>query len=141
MICFPNAKINIGLSILSKRPDGYHNLETIFYPLPFTDILEIVDSGTSAGLYLSGLPIPGDVADNLVLRALNLLRNKTALKANPDIYLHKVIPMGSGLGGGSSDAAFLLSACNTYYGLQLSDAELEAMALELGSDCPFFIRN
>jgi len=141
MICFPNAKVNLGLSILSKRPDGFHNLETVFYPLPFTDVLEMVEASSATSLHLTGLPVPGNPDENLVLRAWSILKKKTGLKGHADIHLHKAIPMGSGLGGGSSDAAFFLNGCNEFYGLHLTEKELADMAILLGSDCPFFLRN
>ena len=146
MIGFPNAKINIGLQITRKRPDGYHDLETIFYPcVQLRDVLEIVpaqsDSGQSRFLP-SGIPIDGELRTNLVWRAFELLQRECPGKLPAlDIYLHKAIPMGAGLGGGSADASFLLKMLNEYSSLDLSNQRLEALALELGSDCPFFIRN
>lgn len=141
MLCFPNCKINIGLSITGRREDGYHNLETVFYPLPVRDVLELVPA-VQTRIRLSGLPVSGDNADNIVWKALHLLENKLPGKIPAiDIYLHKAIPMGAGLGGGSSDGAFMLRLINDFASLGLTAAELEELALQLGSDCPFFIRN
>jgi len=146
MIRFPNAKINIGLQITRKRPDGYHDLETIFYPcVELRDVLEIVPTQSNSGISQfipSGIPIAGDARTNLVWRAYELLQKECPGKIPAlDIYLHKAIPMGAGLGGGSADASFLLRMLNEYSSLDLSDQRLEVLALELGSDCPFFIRN
>jgi 4-diphosphocytidyl-2-C-methyl-D-erythritol kinase len=140
MISFPYAKINLGLSIVSKRPDGFHNLETIFYPLPLRDVLEIVPSAETA-FFPSGLAIPGNPADNLVLRAFDLLKKNYPQIGNLKIYLLKAIPMGAGLGGGSSDAAYIIQLINRYYDLRISDRDLNAFALALGSDCPFFMQS
>ena len=141
MVCFPNCKINIGLYITSKRPDGYHDLETIFLPLPLTDVLEVVPAPETT-LNLSGIPVQGDVTDNLVMKAWQLLRADFPDRiGNAATYLHKVIPSGAGLGGGSSDGAFMLQTLNTVFGLDLTADRLAAYALQLGSDCPFFIPN
>lgn len=147
MLRFPNAKINLGLHITRKREDGFHDLETIFYPVnTMRDALEMVPAaavGTRRGaFYPSGLPVGGDESSNLVWRAYSLMRERFPGRIPElDIYLHKVIPMGAGLGGGSANAAFALQMLNEIAGLGLSGGQLEAMALELGSDCPFFIRN
>ena len=139
MICFPNAKINLGLHVVEKRGDGYHNLETVFYPIPLKDALEIVPASefsfTQAGLALDSHP-----EDNLVLKALNLFRYNHDIPPL-SVFLKKAIPFGAGLGGGSADAAFMLKLLNEYTSQNLSDEELEKMAVELGADCPFFIRN
>ncbi len=141
MIRFPNAKINLGLHIVSRRPDGYHNLETVFYPIGLQDALEIVpSSGGETTLSLSGIVIDGDARDNLVMRAWQRLSERFELPA-VDILLHKVIPFGAGLGGGSSDAAFLLAMARDQYQLPLSDDELDGIAASLGADCPFFLHN
>lgn len=140
MISFPHAKINLGLSIISKRPDGFHNLETIFYPLPVFDILEIVPSQETLFIQ-SGQNIPGNTADNLVLRAYHLLKKKYPQIKPLEIHLHKAIPPGAGLGGGSSDAACMLQSVNQYAELNISGKELKQFALELGSDCPFFTQS
>jgi 4-diphosphocytidyl-2-C-methyl-D-erythritol kinase len=139
MIVFPNAKINIGLNVVSKRADGFHNLETIFYPVKLADALEIVDSDKTE-LSVSGIPIDGILEDNLVLKAYHLLKkdyNLPALK----FHLHKVIPFGAGLGGGSSDAAFTLKMLNDYFKLGLTFGQLTKYAAQIGSDCTFFISN
>ncbi len=142
MITFPNAKINLGLNIVAKRPDNYHNLETVFYPIPLQDALEVVDlSGEAKSrLHISGLQIDGDPDKNLIIKAYNLLRENFELPA-VDIYLHKVIPFGAGLGGGSSDAAFMLSLLRDKYKLPLTDEDLLSLAARLGADCPFFLLN
>ena len=159
MICFPNCKINIGLYVTERRADGYHNLETVFYPvspIPSTskahkdspesggmvnDVLEIVPAAETT-IITSGLPISGSAADNLVLKAWNLLKEQYPTQVQPvGIYLHKIIPMGAGLGGGSADGAFMLRLLNDHFALGLSQAQLAAFALPLGSDCPFFIYN
>ena len=137
MLFFPNAKINIGLNITSKREDGYHNLETIFYPIKWCDALEITPS-KSLSFKSSGIPIPGD--GNLCLKAYELMKGHYDLEP-VDIHLHKNIPIGAGLGGGSSDAAFTLMGLNTIFDLGLDKIELKKIALQLGADCPFFIDN
>lgn len=141
MIRFPNAKINLGLSVTSKRADGYHNLETLFYPIELEDALEVVENGIDAcRLFLTGVPVGGDQESNLVVKAYRRLQQRFHI-AGVDIYLHKVIPSGAGMGGGSSDAAFMLKMLRELFSLPISDSELEAIAQELGADCPFFIRN
>ena len=137
MLFFPNAKINIGLNISSKRADGYHNLESIFYPIAWCDILEIMPSKQLC-FDSSGLSIPGQ--GNLCLKAYELMKIHYGI-APVSMYLHKNIPIGSGLGGGSSDAAFTLMALNTIFELGLEKDELKKMAAQLGADCPFFIDN
>jgi 4-diphosphocytidyl-2-C-methyl-D-erythritol kinase len=139
MISFPHAKINLGLYIKSKRSDGFHNLETIFYPLPLRDVLEIVPSLNSR-FVASGLNIPGDQDENLVLRAFRLLKTDYPSLPALEIYLHKAIPMAAGLGGGSSDAAEILIMINRLFDLQIPPARLFDYALSLGSDCPFFMQ-
>lgn len=139
MICFPNAKINLGLNVVSKRPDGYHNIETIFYPIPVKDALEIVasDQPSFTG---TGIPVDAPQEKNLVIKALNAL--KTRYEIPPlEIHLLKAIPFGAGLGGGSTDAAFMLKLVNDFCGLDIHPDELEAIASTIGADCPFFIRN
>ena len=139
MITFPNSKINIGLNITERRNDGYHNLETIFYPIELCDILEFV-VGKESGFSCSGLKIDGDCNDNLIIRAYKLLADEFKLPPI-DIHLHKTIPMGAGLGGGSADAAFMLKMLNEEFSLGLSPNELEEKAAKLGADCAFFIKN
>ncbi len=140
MIVFPNCKINLGLHILRKRDDGFHDLETVFYPLPVRDVLEVITAKETA-FSQSGIAIPGDAADNLCMRAYQLLKQDFPELPAIQLHLHKVIPTGAGLGGGSSDGAFTLKLLNIKYNLGLTDARLEAYAAQLGSDCPFFIQN
>lgn len=148
MICFPNAKINLGLNIVSKRPDGYHNLETVFYPIGLKDALEIVPAGADLPyvptegyrFFQTGIEIRGNAADNLVIKALNLISEEKEIPPI-DIHLLKKIPFGAGLGGGSSDAAFMLKLLNETFALNYSDLELEQRAAKIGADCPFFIKN
>ncbi len=137
MIAFPFCKINLGLSILSKRTDGFHSIETCFYPVPWTDILEIIPSDEFA-FTTSGISIEGDRSTNLCVRAYHLLQpdfNLSPVK----IHLHKIIPMGAGLGGGSADAAFTLTLLNQIFELRLSIEQLKRYASQLGSDCSFFL--
>lgn len=143
MICFPNAKINLGLNIVQKRIDGYHNLETIFYPIPLEDILEIElapTQKTDCELCLSGIVVEGNLDDNLVVKAYRLLKDTHKLPPIR-IYLHKIIPSGAGLGGGSSDAASMLKLLNKFFELKINDLELQKLATSLGADCAFFIQN
>jgi 4-diphosphocytidyl-2-C-methyl-D-erythritol kinase len=140
MVFFPNCKINLGLKILRKRSDGYHELETVFYPLPVKDVLEIVRS-EQTDFTASGLPIPGDAQTNLCLKAYNLLKKDFDQLPPVHIYLYKHIPIGAGLGGGSADGATMLQLLNRTFHLQLPDEKLLEYAAQLGSDCPFFILN
>lgn len=140
MISFPPCKINLGLKVIAKRPDGYHSIETCFYPVPWTDVLEIIPSEGQTTFTSSGISIPGSAHENLCLKAYHLLREKFELPP-VKIHLHKVVPIGAGLGGGSSDAAHTLQLLNSVFNLQLSTDQLSAYALQLGSDCPFFIHN
>jgi 4-diphosphocytidyl-2-C-methyl-D-erythritol kinase len=139
MILFPPAKINLGLSIVEKRNDGFHELETCMLPIPFYDILEILPS-ENFSFFQTGFKIPGIQGENLCEKAFRLMKEKKAVP-NVTIHLRKQIPMGAGLGGGSSDAAYVLSGLNELFQLQLSNEVLENLAAELGSDCPFFIKN
>jgi 4-diphosphocytidyl-2-C-methyl-D-erythritol kinase len=139
MITFPNAKINIGLQITDKRPDGFHNIASCFYSINWVDVLEVV-SADKLSFGSSGIVIPGDAATNLCLRAYE------ALKADFDlppvaIHLLKIIPIGAGLGGGSADAAFMLKLLNSFFELNITPTQLENYARRLGSDCAFFIQN
>jgi 4-diphosphocytidyl-2-C-methyl-D-erythritol kinase len=141
MILFPNAKINIGLNILRRRSDGYHEIESLFFPVGLKDALEFVENGSNkVNLSFSGIPIDVAPENNIVLKAYRLLAFDFLLPGI-DIHLHKVIPYGAGLGGGSSDAAFLLKALNEYFELKLSIEKLKHYALLLGADCSFFIEN
>ncbi len=142
MIRFPIAKINLGLYVTEKRPDGYHNLETVFFPVAgMKDVLEAVPAkGQFPEMHLSGLPVSGNREDNLVWKAYDLLRRKFPEKIPAlDWHLHKAIPMGAGLGGGSSDGAQALLLLDDLCGLKIPEKELLELALALGSDCPFFI--
>ncbi len=144
MIRFPDCKINLGLHILGKRNDGYHNLETVFYPLFIYDALEILPLSPQENLpqfTLSGLPVSGDAAGNLCMKAWHLLKKDFLQLPTVNIHLHKAIPMGAGLGGGSADGAFALMMLNDLFSLDLSSESLARYALQLGSDCPFFIYN
>ena len=143
MLAFPNCKINLGLNITGKRADGYHNIETIFYPVQLNDVLEIIESpaGVDVNFSASGNPVDGDEKDNLCIKAFYLLKKDFPQLPSIKIHLHKTIPMGAGLGGGSSDAAFALVMLNKKFSLKLSAEQLLSYALALGSDCPFFIIN
>ncbi len=144
MLLFPNAKINLGLAITERRRDGYHNLQTIFYPVGLTDILEIVPALSKPQGHIhfrtTGLQIEGNEEDNLCVKAYKLLATEYEIPA-VSVHLHKIIPTGSGLGGGSSDAAFMLKGLNNLFKLGISEDKLEGFASRLGSDCAFFIRN
>ncbi|MEP2774168.1 MAG: 4-(cytidine 5'-diphospho)-2-C-methyl-D-erythritol kinase [Fulvivirga sp.] len=137
MVVFPNAKINLGLDIISKREDGYHNISSCFYPIPLADILEVLPS-THLSFTSSGIEIPGE--GNLCIKAFELIKDDFNIEP-VNIHLHKIVPIGAGLGGGSSDASFTLKCLNEIYTLNLSNIQLEAYAAQLGSDCPFFIDN
>lgn len=144
VICFPNAKINLGLHVTEKRPDGYHNIETVFCPVSLSDALEVIPSEKKGSTFTStGIPIPGDPESNLVLKALELIRDTQPgiVHLDSNIHLHKVIPIGAGLGGGSSDAAYMLKLLNDLLRLNLSVTNLQDLARKLGSDCAFFIEN
>ncbi|RYZ56455.1 MAG: 4-(cytidine 5'-diphospho)-2-C-methyl-D-erythritol kinase [Sphingobacteriales bacterium] len=139
MLSFPISKINLGLYVTEKRTDGYHNLETVFYPIPLRDVLEVIPS-TESRIEVSGKVVAGNTTDNLVWKAFQLVQQEYPEKVlSSAIYLHKAIPMGAGLGGGSSDGACMLRILNDVYHLDLGDERLAELALMLGSDCPFFI--
>ena len=145
MIVYPNAKINIGLNVVEKRPDGYHNLETVFYPIDLQDILEIhlIEKDAPACGYklkVTGTVLDGSPEDNLVVRAFKLLKEKFDLPP-VSLGLYKHIPTGAGLGGGSSDAAFTIKTLNDRFKLGLTTLEMEGMCARLGADCAFFIQN
>ena len=139
MIIFPTAKINIGLNITERRADGYHNLETIFYPVEIKDALEIIESD-QLSFESSGLEIPGRIEDNLCMKGYHLLKKDFDLPPIK-IHLHKHIPIGAGLGGGSSDAAFFIRLLNQNFNLDLSDEQMMEYARKLGADCAFFVQN
>jgi 4-diphosphocytidyl-2-C-methyl-D-erythritol kinase len=138
MLSFPNCKINLGLKVLPRREDGFHDLETVFYPLPVRDVLETV---RAEALRFSpmGRAIPGDPTQNLCVKAFELLKKDFPELPFVHIHLYKHIPIGAGLGGGSSDGAFLLRLLNDQFQLGLNREQLLGYALQLGSDCPFFV--
>ena len=137
MVVFPNAKINLGLAITNKRADGYHELETCFYPIPWKDVLEIIPS-SSTSFQSSGIEIPGE--GNIVMSAYEMLKEDYNL---PPVAIHllKQIPIGAGLGGGSADAAFALLLLNDLFNLDIDEQSLINYAVRLGADCAFFIKN
>ncbi len=139
MISFPNIKINLGLYITAKRNDGFHNLESVFYPVPFTDVLEIIPS-QKFSFYTEGIAATENAEDNLCVKAYRLLQKDYELPP-VEMFLLKHIPTGAGLGGGSSDASFTLKALNKLFELNITDGKLIDYAAQLGSDCPFFIVN
>lgn len=139
MITFSNAKINLGLNLVEKRPDGYHNLETIFYPVKINDAIELIDADINSCV-VKGLDIPGEDKDNICLKAFENLQRDFNLP-NQQIVLLKNIPVGAGLGGGSADAAFLVKLVNQKFRLNLSNNQMENYVRGLGADCAFFIEN
>jgi len=139
MIVFPYAKINIGLNIVERLSDGYHSLETVMLPIPLYDVLEVLPSRTFQWRQ-TGLNIVGDLQDNLCVRAFELLSSSYDV-GNVYMHLHKRIPFGAGLGGGSADATFVVKALNSLFSLNLSDVELKKIVSELGSDCAFFVNS
>jgi len=144
MVSFPNAKINLGLNVTRKRADGFHDIETVFYPVACCDALELIAAPNQAGSSIftsTGLKVDGNAADNLCIKAYNLLKKDFPSLPAVQIHLHKVIPMGAGLGGGSADAAFMLKMLDQKFKLQVPEEKLAAYALQLGSDCPFFLTN
>lgn len=144
MITFPNAKINLGLNITEKRPDGYHNLETIFYPINLQDALEVTRKENATeeySLHVSGTNIEGTQEDNLVIKAYRLLKKDYPQISPIDIHMYKHIPTGAGLGGGSSDAAYMIKLLNEKFSLGLETEQMETYASQLGADCAFFVRN
>jgi len=142
MLLFPNAKINIGLNVVEKRADGYHNIETVFYPIGLSDVLDVQvsESCSDYSFSASGIPIDGDPENNLIVKAYRLLRSQYQFPAI-DISLAKQIPFGAGLGGGSSDAAFMLKALNQIFELKITPKKLQKIASLIGADCPVFIKN
>lgn len=147
MIVFPHCKINLGLRVLSKRPDGYHNIETVFYPLNWQEGLELVQQSVISSSQLpdephlstSGISIPGSPTDNICVKAYHALKKDFPGLPPVKIHLHKTIPTGAGLGGGSSNGAFTLMLLNKKFNLGLTREQLLRYALSLGSDCPFFL--
>jgi 4-diphosphocytidyl-2-C-methyl-D-erythritol kinase len=153
LITFPNCKINLGLNVIRKREDGYHDIETVFFPLGLRDVLEVVYdqtfnpanaelSGSSGAKFITtGIPINGNASKNLCVKAYQLLKGDFPHLPAVEIYLYKTIPIGAGLGGGSADGTFTLSLINDKFQLKLSTDQLLEYALHLGSDCPFFVIN
>src|SRR6185312_6114623 len=140
MVTFPNCKINLGLSILRKREDNFHDIETAFFPLPYYDVLEIITSESDIEFINSGISA-GEAKSNLCIRAYELLKKDFPDLPKIKMHLHKSIPVGAGLGGGSADGAFTLSLLNKKYNLDISLQKLLVYASQLGSDCPFFLIN
>ncbi|HEK22225.1 MAG: 4-(cytidine 5'-diphospho)-2-C-methyl-D-erythritol kinase [Mucilaginibacter sp.] len=140
MIVFPNAKINIGLNITARRPDGYHDLETVFYPVKIFDVLEVIEAG-ELSFQSSGLDIPGRPEDNLCIKGYHLLKKDFPDLPAVKIHLHKNVPIGAGLGGGSANAAFFIKLMNDKFGLGLDEEGMMDYARQLGADCAFFIGN
>lgn len=140
MVLFPNCKINLGLNIVNKRSDGYHDIETVYYPIQLKDAIEVIEK-KDFKFSTSGLAIGGDSENNLCSKAYHLLKKDFSQLPAVYLHLHKAIPMGAGLGGGSADGAFTLKLLNKKFGLSLSENLLIEYALQLGSDCPFFIIN
>jgi 4-diphosphocytidyl-2-C-methyl-D-erythritol kinase len=144
MVLFPNAKINLGLRVIRKREDGYHDIETVFYPIHgLRDALEIVrgTNDTPVDFNMTGLPVQGEIHQNLCVKAYTLLQQDFPSLPAIQMHLHKTIPMGAGLGGGSADGAFTLRLLDQHFQLGLTQDQLIQYALQLGSDCPFFILN
>ena len=145
MITFPIAKINLGLNVVEKRPDGYHNLQTVFYPIPIKDALEVVPmtegfpSDVDCDLKITNIPIEGDEQRNLVVRAYQLLKHDCPTLPRIHTHLWKGIPTQAGMGGGSSDCAYMIRLLNSMFRLQLTDEQMISYAIRLGADCPFFI--
>ncbi len=137
MVTFPPCKINLGLHVLARRLDGYHDISTCFYPTPWNDVLEILP-GDTLNFTQTGLLIPGALQDNICLTAYHLLRKDFPVPP-VQIHLHKIVPTGAGLGGGSSDGAYTLKSLNSVFQLKISQEQLLNYALRLGSDCPLFI--
>ena len=140
MVTFPNCKINLGLNIVNKRDDGYHDIETVFFPIPLKDSLEVIEK-EKFEFSASGSSIEGETEKNLCIKAYHLLKKDIPHLPVVQMHLHKAIPMGAGLGGGSADGAFTLKLLNKKFELRLSEEQLINYSLQLGSDCPFFISN
>ncbi len=142
MILFPNAKINLGLNVTNRRPDGYHDLLTVMIPIPLCDILEIVPGkSNTTTLHTSGRSVNCPPEKNLVIKAYRALANHVGDLPPVDIFLEKIIPDGAGMGGGSADAAFTIRGLNELFKLNIPDEQLAKIAAEVGADCPFFIYN
>ena len=147
MLTFPNAKINLGLNVVEKRPDGYHNLETVFYPVPITDALEVFPmdpafpSAYDCDLKVTNISIDGDEQKNLVVKAYHLLKQDFPTLPRIHTHLYKGIPTQAGMGGGSSDCGFMITLLNSQFQLGLSDEQMIDYAARLGADCAFFVLN
>lgn len=147
MIVFPKAKINLGLNIVARRPDGYHDLETVFYPVPLCDALEVLPmddrfpSESDCDLKTTGISVEGDEQQNLVVKAYHILKQDHPLMGRVHAHLHKAIPTQAGMGGGSSDATSMLLLLNKMFGLDLDNEQLKNYATRLGADCPFFVQS
>lgn len=139
MIVYPNAKINLGLNIVSRREDGYHNIETVFYPIPLQDALEVQQAEVPS-FRMAGTPLDCAAGDNLVIKVLRMVQQDYELPSL-DIYLYKHIPSGAGLGGGSSDAAFMLKLLNEKFQLGMNNTDMEQRLSSIGADCAFFVQN
>lgn len=140
MVAFPPVKINLGLNIIAKRADNFHAIESVFYPVEWTDLLEVLTTENQGfKLNLSGIPIPGDPSKNLISKAYEILKKHHSLPGF-EFHLHKILPMGAGLGGGSSDGAAALQLMNDVAQLGISGEQMHEYALQLGSDCPFFLQ-
>lgn len=139
MLSFANAKINLGLFLTEKRSDGYHNLQTVFYPIKINDVVELIDADKTDCI-IKGIDIPGNANDNICLKAFQAMQSDYNFP-NQQIILLKNIPVGAGLGGGSADAGFVIKLVNNKFNLQLSEEQMEAYAKPLGADCAFFIKN
>ena len=140
MVSFPNCKINLGLNIVNKRDDGYHDIETFFFPIHLKDSLELIER-EKFEFSTSGFSIEGEAEKNICIKAYDLLKKDFPQLPSVQMHLHKAIPMGAGLGGGSADGAFTLKLLNKKFDLSLSEKQLINYSLQLGSDCPFFILN
>ena len=142
MLLFPNTKINLGLNITEKRSDGFHNIESLIYPIGFSDILEVIEKPENSGINFNQTGFELDIPPekNLCVRAYNLLSKHYELPS-VNIHLHKVVPTGSGLGGGSSDAVFIFNILNEMFSLGISESEMIEFSAMIGSDCPFFVKN
>jgi 4-diphosphocytidyl-2-C-methyl-D-erythritol kinase len=141
MIVFPGCKINLGLNIIEKRSDGFHNISSVFYPINWCDALEVISGGNEPfKIFTSGLIVEGSLEDNILFKAWKLIHEKANIPSL-QVYLHKAIPMGAGLGGGSSDAASFIKLINEKFDLKLNAADMKSLASQLGSDCAFFIEN
>jgi 4-diphosphocytidyl-2-C-methyl-D-erythritol kinase len=140
MVIFPNCKINLGLNIVNKRSDGYHDIETVFFPIHLKDAIEVIEN-ESVKFSTSGMLVEGEPGKNLCIKAYQLLKKDFPKLPPLQMHLHKAIPIGAGLGGGSADGAFSLKLLNKKFDLLLSEKQLINYSLQLGSDCPFFILN